>query len=371
MKILKSQLIFESAQPISASSNKNILYQYSKIISEICNMKFSTGDIVRLKNTGEEGRIVSLLSADMAEVEVGATVFPVFIDEIEHPYLEWFLKKNKKETSTKKMDIDDWINADAHQKTTPVHKGFQLSFLPEFKFDIFDEVVDKLRIYFVNETAYRITLQYECLGKAACIFQIRTTILPFAHFYLHDLPFEEMQDQPRFVWQLDQQENASLQSSTTGILKIKPKKLFEYLAQLKLENEPLFNIRLIDDFPVKNQKGSQQVDVQNTSIPFKEPKVLTVHEQPEYEIDLHIEQLVSSRKGMTNFDMLSLQLNTLEQALDKAIRLHQRTLVVIHGIGSGRLKSDIHQLLESHSGVSHYHHGWMPKYGYGATEVFF
>ena len=58
-------------------------------------MKFSIGDNIVLKRTGEEGFVTAYIDKQMIEVEVGGTLFPVYIDDIDHPYLKWFTEKTK------------------------------------------------------------------------------------------------------------------------------------------------------------------------------------------------------------------------------------------------------------------------------------
>jgi len=336
--------------------------------SELCGvMKFSIGDRVLLKQTGEEGIVVSLISHEMVEVECGGIVFPVFMDEVEHPYLKWFLDKSKNNRIKPRLSLDDLplANVERDQQTP---SGFHLSFLPEFKLEVFDEVVDKMRVYFINQTAYRLSLQYECLGKNDTLFRHTTAILPFSHFYLHDIPFDCMHDQPRFNWRLQQNDYQDKLANFSGVLRIKPKKLFEYILRLQQENQPSFSIMLAEDFPKPEPFAPLR---ERKSAPSSKRMELPDDHTPIPEIDLHLDQLAPDTKGMTNFDMLRLQLQVFEQTLDKAIRLHQHSLVVIHGVGKGRLKEEIHSILRAHDAVSHFVHQWSPRYGMGATEIFF
>ena len=41
---------------------------------------------------------------------------------------------------------------------------------------------------------------------------------------------------------------------------------------------------------------------------------------PPMEVDLHIHKLIKSRRGMANYDMITLQLDTAKRQLDFAIR---------------------------------------------------
>jgi len=51
------------------------------------------------------------------------------------------------------------------------------------------------------------------------------------------------------------------------------------------------------------------------------------------EVDLHINQLTKSTKGMDNFDMLSLQLDTAKRKIEYAISKRISKIVFIHGVG--------------------------------------
>ncbi len=89
---------------------------------------------------------------------------------------------------------------------------------------------------------------------------------------------------------------------------------------------------------------------------------------PAIEIDLHIHHLVKSNKGMTNYEMLSLQLKTAKRELEFAIHKKTQRIVFIHGIGEGVLRSELYKLLKKYP-VEIYEASY-DKYGQGATEVY-
>mgnify|MGYP003668272945 FL=1 len=86
------------------------------------------------------------------------------------------------------------------------------------------------------------------------------------------------------------------------------------------------------------------------------------------EVDLHINQLTKSTKGMDNFDMLSLQLDTAKRKIEYAISKRISKIVFIHGVGEGVLKSELHYLFGRYP-VRFYDASYK-KYGLGATEVY-
>lgn len=89
---------------------------------------------------------------------------------------------------------------------------------------------------------------------------------------------------------------------------------------------------------------------------------------PKFEVDLHIHQLTDSTKGMANFDMLNLQLDTARRQLEFAIKKRIPKMVFIHGVGEGVLRQELETLLSRYNNVQFYDADYK-TYGLGATEV--
>lgn len=87
------------------------------------------------------------------------------------------------------------------------------------------------------------------------------------------------------------------------------------------------------------------------------------------EIDLHIEKLVPNKKGMNNYDILTIQTDTAQRQLDFAIKNRIPKVVFIHGVGEGVLKSELDFLLGRYEGIT-FGDADYQKYGLGATEVY-
>ena len=86
------------------------------------------------------------------------------------------------------------------------------------------------------------------------------------------------------------------------------------------------------------------------------------------EVDLHINKLVKSTRGLDNYDMLNLQLDTAKRKVEFAIQKRISKIVFIHGVGEGVLKSELQSLLNKYP-VKHYDASYK-QYGLGATEVY-
>ena len=90
---------------------------------------------------------------------------------------------------------------------------------------------------------------------------------------------------------------------------------------------------------------------------------------PPMEVDLHINQLVKSSRGMANHEMLNLQLDTARHKLEFAMQKRIQKVVFIHGVGEGVLKMELEYLLGRYSNIKFYDADYQ-KYGLGATEVY-
>ncbi|WP_394750096.1 Smr/MutS family protein [Spongiimicrobium salis] len=90
---------------------------------------------------------------------------------------------------------------------------------------------------------------------------------------------------------------------------------------------------------------------------------------PKMEVDLHINQLVKSTKGMSNHEMLTLQLDAAKGQLEFAMRKRIQKVVFIHGVGEGILKEELHYLFGRYDNLKYYDADYQ-KYGAGATEVY-
>ncbi|MBE7629724.1 Smr/MutS family protein [Tenacibaculum piscium] len=127
---------------------------------------------------------------------------------------------------------------------------------------------------------------------------------------------------------------------------------------------------------VEQHELSRQVAVQKslwqqkTQETVKKKKSFFVKDKNEVimEVDLHADKLVKSTRGMDNYDILSLQLETAKHKLEYCISKSISKLVLIHGIGEGVLKTELDYLLNNYS-VKYYDASYQ-KYGKGATEIY-
>ncbi|MDN3492126.1 Smr/MutS family protein [Winogradskyella bathintestinalis] len=112
---------------------------------------------------------------------------------------------------------------------------------------------------------------------------------------------------------------------------------------------------------IKKEKASKK----RRSAPPLRPKE---RHAPKFEVDLHIHHLTKSSKGMSNFEILNLQLDTARGQLEFAIRKRIPKIVFIHGVGEGVLRQELETLFGRYNNVKFYDADYK-IYGLGATEV--
>lgn len=122
---------------------------------------------------------------------------------------------------------------------------------------------------------------------------------------------------------------------------------------------------------IGNTSGIKQVILEKEASKKRTQKKTKAKEryEPTMEVDLHIHQLVKSCKGMSNHDMLTLQLDTARHKLDWAIKKRIQKMVFIHGVGEGVLKTELDYLFGRYNNIKFYEANYQ-KYGLGATEIY-
>ena len=210
-------------------------------------------------------------------------------------------------------------------------------------------------------------------------FEIKNTVHPFEDFYLHDVDFADLNDSPSFEFDfsLVTPSKHKAEHYETSV-KLKPKQLFVKIEELKKKNEATFSQLLFENYPDKQVDDMVESDSYRMGgLAAKGYKIYDAskgrqHLEPARSVvDLHIEKLTDDWRHLSNFEILSMQLKAFEKYYHLSVAHHQPSLTVIHGVGEGVLRDEIHENLrlkkEVKTFVNQYHH----NFGYGATEIFF
>lgn len=334
-------------------------------------MKFQIGDKVLVMHSNEIGEVVDIINNKMVMVDVRGVKFPAYIDQLDFPYYKQFTEKKLFPQKKEKKYVED-VKKEKEPKQRVVD-GVWLSFLPKFEIDEFgDDVVTELKVHLVNRTEQSYNFIYALQFFGDTEFELRNEVPAFNDFYLHDVPFEDMSDSPAFVFEFSLQKADKKKADYyEASVKLKPKQLFERIEQLKEKGEATFTYRLFERYPDKPYEEFVETPVTKGTKIYN-LKDIRQHLMPARTVvDLHIEKLTDNWKRLSNAEMLDLQLREFEKWYEIAVAHRQPQLIMIHGIGSGRLRDEIHDILRLKKEVKSFVNQYHPSFGYGATEIFF
>lgn len=85
-------------------------------------------------------------------------------------------------------------------------------------------------------------------------------------------------------------------------------------------------------------------------------------------IDLHMENLTERHNHMSNHEIVLFQLDKFKQFLNRNEYLKNPKMIVIHGLGQGKLKQEIRELIQGLPGATMYDADYQ-KFGGGASVV--
>jgi Domain of unknown function (DUF2027)/Smr domain len=339
-------------------------------------MKLKIGDLVRFLNEKGEGTVSKIINKTTVAVTIS--------DGFEIPYLiaelvlvfDGTKTEEKIEPSHMQMkheEVKQKIKYTKQQK-----KGIYVAFAPE---KINDIPNSDINVWLINYSDLKIIFTYSILQNS----NFKTIETGSAEAYepllIETIDRKILHDFSNFKIDIlfyDVKEHAH-QMPVSELIKLKPIKLYKDNAFCENsfipEKSLIMSVYCLDDVYETNQSSPKvdlakilfQKQAQN-NISKKSKPHISNDPNSEMEIDLHIEELIDNFSGMSNFEIVQIQLNNFKNALDNAINGHYRKLVVIHGVGNGRLKQEVRNVLASYKNVRFYD-GSYAKYGFGATEI--
>ncbi len=124
------------------------------------------------------------------------------------------------------------------------------------------------------------------------------------------------------------------------------------------------NQKLADISPEEIKKAMFQKEETGRPRIIKRPQIAEI-----IEVDLHINELVDSTAGMSNGDMLQLQLDKFHAIIDENKNRKGQKIVFIHGKGEGVLRKEIEKELKTRYKTYYFQDASFREYGFGATMI--
>lgn len=345
-------------------------------------MKFEVGDKVVIQHSNDEGEVVEIINDKMVLVDVRGVKFPAYTDQLDFPYFKRFTEKKLFPAEKKPKKYIDQVapeKSTAGKKKEPIAKlaeGVWLTFLPVWDSDEFgDDVVESLKIYLVNSMSVGFHFSYRLNYFGKTEFELDNQLPAGQDFYLHDVPFPNLNDNPAFECEFSLliPDKAKADHYETS-LKPRAKQVFARIEEIRKKGEATFSFKLFDSYPYKPVE--EPVDprgiLAGSGFRVYEASRARQHLEPaRSELDLHADKITDKPGALDNFEILTLQLQTFEKYFDLAVAHHLPSMIVIHGVGSGKLRDEVHEILRTKRSVKSFVNRYDPRYGYGATEIFF
>ena len=343
-------------------------------------MQIAIGDKVRFMNEVGGGRVTAILSKDMVSVETNdGFEIPTYIKNlvVVPPTLP-SSQLSSSQRSTSHLPSPQFLEVkSAGFKEVNQKKGGDL---PEFIFAALpsnpgNPPDGQIQLYLVNDCNF--TMIYHFATRMGDLY---TTIdagmlEPNTKVELDSIQPKGIGELPEYCFQLlfFRKSSTQLEEPVQKEIRISPVKFFKASSFVKNEyfSAPALLIKLVDH-PLKAElEKLTDKDFQTVTL-NKEPKKTVAVLSPKsdlVEIDLHVQELIDDIRGLTNADMLKLQLDAFRKEMESAISSGVRKIVFIHGVGDGVLKNELRRELGRKYGKYPFQDASFREYGFGATLV--
>jgi dsDNA-specific endonuclease/ATPase MutS2 len=98
----------------------------------------------------------------------------------------------------------------------------------------------------------------------------------------------------------------------------------------------------------KSNSYGEVVSCQQDKVTSPKRKTKQQRSQSVLKVDLHIELLTSNYNYMDNFEIIQIQLNECHNKIETALNSNFQKLIIVHGVGTGVLKTEVHNLLNNY-----------------------
>ena len=231
----------------------------------------------------------------------------------------------------------------------------------------------KILLYLVNDCNY--TLIYHFATKLGDQYSTVDAgmLEPNTKVELDSISPKAMGELPEYCFQLlyFRKMATQLEEPLQKEIKISPVKFFKAssFVQNSYFSSPALLIKLASN-PLKAElEKLTDRDFQQITL-TKEPKKAVTPEIVKselVEVDLHINQLLDDTRGLSNADMLKLQMDAFRKEMDNAIATGAKKIVFIHGVGDGILKNELRRELSRKYAKYPFQDASFREYGFGAT----
>ncbi|MBK9283469.1 MAG: Smr/MutS family protein [Sphingobacteriaceae bacterium] len=327
-------------------------------------MKLRIGDIVRFLNEKGEGKVTRIKNATTVYVELSdGFEIPYPVKDLVPIHTTLILDKDTDniEMSTEPGDADAiyFIIEPDHELELLVN---------EYRLFIYNaSSFQMLYTYSIKEGEYYQTLKHGELGAYQKVLLKQVKLSFFKEFQYHKINCILFKNS-HFKAQLPIAEILSINEQVLKTEKKIQHDEFKNPVYGFILKEEFYNTKeVLQTLNEEDIKRIAAIKEFKSSVSVSRSKK-QYFKSLEKEVDLHIEELVKDTKGLSSYEKLNIQLERFEKELDQAIENNLKKIIFIHGVGSGRLKAEILQILKTTNGIT-FHDAPYKEFGFGATQV--
>ncbi len=337
------------------------------------------GDRVKFMNDVGGGLVTKVVSKSLVHVENE--------DGFEIPTLVSDLVVIADEQYAEKPSVEQFAAQANPKKPEPVSEpvkeevvlikgndkpNFQLAFVPE---NSQNPLEGTIKLYLINDSNFSVLYHFSELKGSEYTSKEAGELEPNTKLWLDSIAQVDIAELPEYFFQLIcYRETASqLERPIEASVKINPVKFYKSGSFVSNEffNEKAMVMRLNPNPMEKVVEALTEKEVKK-AVSAKEParkRRRVVENTDMLEVDLHIHELIDDTAGLSNKEMLDLQMKHFHEKMDEAIKKRIKKAVFIHGLGNGTLKQEVRRELSHKYRKYNFQDASFQEYGYGATMV--
>ncbi|MCK5820337.1 MAG: DUF2027 domain-containing protein, partial [Bacteroidales bacterium] len=333
-------------------------------------MRIKVGDRVRFLNDIGGGVVKKIVDKQMVEIQTkDGWDMPYLISELvvipEDPDQEPFRAESESDSGVSKRSHYDKLT------TTASDASLQVSLLAVQETDDSNGVFSGLKWYVVNDSNFVVKFAFYQINEDSVSLIEVEELEAGTKLFIQELSLAELSVIKGFQIQglLIQTEAQSVPPLISKWIPFNVKKFSSSGAYVENDflHEPAIVFDLIaEDVPIIETfaEDKESLNAQlNATQEFRSGK----KNEKAKEVDLHINQLVDSVIGLSNREILRIQMDRFTTELNEAIQSTAQEIIFIHGIGNGTLKETLRKAISDDYPVCSQEDASFKEYGFGAT----
>jgi hypothetical protein len=353
-------------------------------------MKLNVGDKVRFLNENGGGIVTRIINTNLVSVAIedGFDIPTLASNLIKIEALDGpsalFDKDYNIELPVPDPKLDEYAENRSSklrpEKQEPSHpEGLYLAFIPHDQQWLITGVLD---IYVINNTEYSVLYSFNLRGPAGNYSGIDfASIEPSSKSLIESISREDIESWSEGVVQalFHKDEMDRILKPVNESFKVKPVKFYKEdsyiesslidgkaimvsLCEISAISSPILDADYAKNAPIETNKGFSQ--------PLSTNVMIDKHRVAgrEAEVDLHISSLRDNYEGLSNHEILQIQVSYFDRSLESAILNNYAKVIYIHGIGNGILKASLINRLKEYEDIE-FRNAAFARYGNGAIEI--